>query len=287
VTDTATDPPPPADVDRAGARRVALVIALAATAVIANWLPAPDAAANAYLADAMTGNLVIYASARALNGIISVIQSIEIGISIGAGVSVNLGEVLDPLNDLIERFSSFILVVLAALGVQKLVLLAASSFAMKCVTTVAIAAAAMATWQRHLRLGWLIRIAGVIVLARFIFVAEVGVVATLDRVYFDDATRHAKQALVVAREDLSRLRERYFEAARKDGMLSGAVDTVMRIVGNEGEDGIAGLAANAVTGLIAILFVRTLVFPVLFLWLLVAGSRWLLNPASNVTGARP
>jgi len=77
------------------------------------WLPELDRAAQGYLANALSDNLLIYASSRELNPLVSVIQSIEISFSLGAGVAVNLGEVLDPLNDLFERFSAFILYGLA------------------------------------------------------------------------------------------------------------------------------------------------------------------------------
>ena len=53
-----------------------------------------------------------------MNGVISVVQSIELSVSLGAGVGVNFGEVLDPLNDLIERFSTLVLYGLAGLGLQ-------------------------------------------------------------------------------------------------------------------------------------------------------------------------
>ena len=105
---------------------IALVFSLVLT-----WMPQLDRAAQDYLADALSDNLVIYATARAINALISVIQSIEVSISLGAGVAVNLGEALDPLNDLIERFSGFVLYALAGLGLQQIALVASSSLVTK------------------------------------------------------------------------------------------------------------------------------------------------------------
>jgi hypothetical protein len=64
-------------------------LALVGTLVL-TWLPELDRAAQGYLANALSDNLLIYASARGLNALISVIQSIEISFSLGAGVAVNL-----------------------------------------------------------------------------------------------------------------------------------------------------------------------------------------------------
>lgn len=49
--------------------------------------------------------LTSFAVARGLNGIISVLQEMEIGFSFGVSGSMEPGQILDPLNDLIERFS--------------------------------------------------------------------------------------------------------------------------------------------------------------------------------------
>jgi hypothetical protein len=106
-----------------------LVGTMVLVGLIANWLPEMDAAARAYLDLSMADSLVVYATARGLNAVISVIQSVHLSFSLGAGVGLNLGEMLDPLNDLIERFSTFVLYGLAAIGLQKLLLLASGSLA--------------------------------------------------------------------------------------------------------------------------------------------------------------
>lgn len=71
-------------------------------------------------ADALlTRALTTYAVARSLNGVISVAQGTEIAVQpVGVGVTITAGEILDPLNDLIERFSWLVLLASASLGVQ-------------------------------------------------------------------------------------------------------------------------------------------------------------------------
>lgn len=62
-----------------------------------------------------------FALSRTLNGIISVAQGTEIAVQpAGVGVTLTAGELLDPLNDLIERFSVLALGASISLGAQKL-----------------------------------------------------------------------------------------------------------------------------------------------------------------------
>ena len=67
--------------------------------------------------------LVTYGVSRGLNGIISVVQGTEIAIEpVGVGMTFTPGQILDPVNDLIERFSTIVLVSATAFGVQRIFL---------------------------------------------------------------------------------------------------------------------------------------------------------------------
>lgn len=248
----------------------ALIICAALTALLLNWLPGLDDAAESYLADAITDNLIIFATARSLNAIISVIQSVELSISLGAGVAVHLGELLDPLNDLIERFSGFVLYGLAGLGLQKLVLVATSSLIMKVLTTLAIFGG-LALWLiKPGSYPWLPRLVLLILIVRFAFIVEVGVIATLDKLYFDDQKTQAHSALQLAQKSLSNLSEQYQEEISSKGLVTGTWDAAGNLLGSDEQAGITELTASAVVELIVITLVRGLLLPLLFIWLVVA-----------------
>ena len=72
-----------------------------------------------------------FALAKVFNAIISVLQSVEISASFFVGFNVQIGEILDPLNDLIERFSWVMLFASVSLGVQKLLLIFGKSVVMQ------------------------------------------------------------------------------------------------------------------------------------------------------------
>ena len=86
-------------------------------------LPVTDDVGQSHVDNAFKRALVGYALARGLNGAISVAQGTEVAIQ-PAGVGVNFapGEILDPVNDLVERFSWIMMLASSSLGVQKVLL---------------------------------------------------------------------------------------------------------------------------------------------------------------------
>jgi hypothetical protein len=80
-----------------------------------------DRSGREYLNNSMKRTLVTFGIARTINGVISVAQGTEVAIE-PAGIGVNFapGEILDPVNDMIERFSWVMLSASASLGLQQL-----------------------------------------------------------------------------------------------------------------------------------------------------------------------
>jgi hypothetical protein len=66
---------------------------------------------------------ITFALARTLNGLISAVQGTELALQpAGVGVTLTPGEVLDPVNDLVERFSWIMLAATISLGIQQVLL---------------------------------------------------------------------------------------------------------------------------------------------------------------------
>lgn len=108
-----------------------LIKALLATVIVGLVIVSSTRLLDQYTDDytdqALKNAALTYAAARGLNAIVSVMQSssVEAGIGVVSG-SVTVGELLDPLNDMIERFSTVMTWVLASLAAQKVLLLVAS-----------------------------------------------------------------------------------------------------------------------------------------------------------------
>ncbi|RXJ69034.1 hypothetical protein CRV08_05480 [Halarcobacter ebronensis] len=63
--------------------------------------------------------VIVFGSAKALNGVISLAQGTELDLPF---VVVAIGQVLDPINDLVEQFSLVMLASMISLGIQKILL---------------------------------------------------------------------------------------------------------------------------------------------------------------------
>jgi len=87
---------------------------------IGGWL---DDKGSDYAEATFNRALVAFGIAKGLNGVISVAQGTEVALQpAGIGVNFTPGEILDPINDLIEQFSWIMLASTASIGIQKILL---------------------------------------------------------------------------------------------------------------------------------------------------------------------
>lgn len=87
--------------------------------VLASWTSLFDAPAERDIDRAIVHAAAIYATARGINGAVSVVQSGNFSVGV---ISGSPGELLDPLNDMIERFSEIMTFALSSLVLQKILL---------------------------------------------------------------------------------------------------------------------------------------------------------------------
>ncbi|MDT8423506.1 MAG: hypothetical protein RQ724_07010 [Desulfuromonadales bacterium] len=112
-------------------------------------LRAIDAQATGYLDDSFNKALLAFAAARATNAVLSLLQDSELSLPL---VTIAVGEILDPLNDLVEHFSWVMLVSLTSIGVQKFLLNIGPWVAVKLLLPLSLGFFLLALWgQRGLR----------------------------------------------------------------------------------------------------------------------------------------
>jgi len=87
--------------------------------VVLCWSGSTDAKSKATVDSAFKQALIVFGTAKALNGVISMAQGTEVG---PPGVTIAVGELLDPVNDLVEQFSWVMLASMTSLGIQSIVL---------------------------------------------------------------------------------------------------------------------------------------------------------------------
>jgi hypothetical protein len=258
------------------ARRVALIVAMLALAV-ASWWRAIDATALERIDGGMKSAFAAFASARALDALISLAQSGEVSAQVGVGVSVAPGELLDPVNDLVERFSDLMLAATVAFGVQKVMLSIGAHWAVAlAVTAAALGWAALAAAGRP-RPSWLPRLMVVLLLARFALpLAAIGS-DLLFRAFLapTEATARAGldtlrgQAEVAAAPGAPGAPADAGAASTLRGWLARGADVPAQV---ERLAAAAGRIAEHVTDLTVAFLLHTLVFPVGLLWVLWHGA---------------
>ena len=146
------------------AGRVSAIL-LAALVIACAWLPPVQALADAQIDAGLKRALVAFATARTLNAAISVVQGTEVGVQVGVGMTLTLGQALDPINDLVEQFSSLMLMASVAFGIQK-ALLAIGGHWLVSAAVSAVAAGWLALRLRGGAPPWLSRLLLVLIVVR-------------------------------------------------------------------------------------------------------------------------
>ena len=149
------------------ARQVFLAICMAAI-VVCSWLGPLDAPATEQVDAGLKRALISFATARALNGVISVVQGTQVSAQpFGVGVNLTPGQLLAPLSELVKHFSDLMLAASIAFGIQK-VLISVGGYWL---ISLALTAAALGwTWFHFGRIpppAWLSRAVVILLMLRF------------------------------------------------------------------------------------------------------------------------
>jgi hypothetical protein len=243
---------------------------------------AADSAGTEYVDEAFNRALVAFALARATNAIISVVQDSEIDIApAGIGVTIAIGEALDPVNDMIERFSWVMLVSLVSLGIQKLLIDISPWISIKLFLLPALALLATGLWFDR---GWALkcRYIGVRLVFLALLVRFCVPVAALanDQVYrlflekhYTEAVSGIEQGNVALKnmdplsDERGRVTEGFWnEMQKKVEQAKEAVNLQHRI--SRMKSRMAGMVENLLQ-MIAVFILSTVLLPIGFLWLMV------------------
>jgi hypothetical protein len=104
--------------------------------VLISWFGFVDTYAVGHINDQLVNASVAFGLAKLINGLVSFFQSIQVGVSVGFQVSAEVLQILDPLNDVVEDFSSLMKLSIGSLIAQKILIGIFSSIAFKVVITV-------------------------------------------------------------------------------------------------------------------------------------------------------
>lgn len=281
---------------------------LAATTLILicialSWSGSLERAAEPQLQATLQRALLTAAISRGLNGVISVAQGTEIAIQpVGIGVTIAAGEILDPLNDLIERFSWLALAASASLATQ---LLLSEVFANSFINATLTAAGAiylLTIWLPGNLPGrlWLLRATALLIFARFLFTVVILVVAQVDQWLLVERQQQAMSELTQATQEINELHSSQsdsptqatqssilerFEAVIDNSRQALDIESQLTALQREVESSVSELI-----NLMAVFLVQTLLLPIgsllLAFWSFRSFLRWLARDESVLNQLR-
>ena len=262
-----------------------------------SWSGLLERDADARLSAVLERALITAAIARGLNGVISVAQGTEIAVQpIGVGVTITAGQILDPLNDLVERFSWLSLVASASLGTQLLLTEIATEPVINATVSALAAVFLILLWWpgASTAAGWLMRALALALMIRFLFTFVGLTVGWVDAWVLEQRQQSAMSELTLAKEDIdalntapelpdagteSSIRQRFNEFVDEGRQL---LDLEAQIGALEER---TESAIEHVLALTVLFVVQTLLVPIGAFWLAISAFRaflrWLRPAGSN------
>lgn len=167
------------------------IMALVLVSVVLSWLGFLDTISQDYIDGAIVQSTVAFGVARGLNALVSVLQSTEVSFQLGTGISVAIGEVLDPINDLIEQYSSLMKMAIGSLIIQKLLIEIVSDFFFKVLITLSgLAVVASFFYQKGQYSNRFAKTFVFLFFIRFMLVIVVLLNGVVDRAFIEDKVEH-------------------------------------------------------------------------------------------------
>jgi hypothetical protein len=255
-----------------------------------------DDVSDTYADEAFKRALVTFAVARSLNGVISVAQGTEVAVEPGGvGVNLTVGQILDPINDLIEQFSSVMLVAASSLGLQNVLLNMTGWWGVTAVLALAALFLLVSTWwPGGVRETTATLAVKVFLVAAFLrFALPVLIIGT--HIIFaqfleseHDAATSVLEATSSEIEELNRQEEPKTADAEASFMerVGAALESSIQQLDVAGRiDRLkesASSASEQIVKLIVIFVLQTIILPLVFLWLLVEGLKGIASRATRL-----
>ena len=255
---------------------ITLLILLAATLIFTGWL---DGAGREYTEQGLKRSLITYGVARGLNGIISVAQGTEVAVEpVGVGVTFTPGQVLDPINDLVERFSWVVLASGVSLGAQNILLAITAWTGFGLLVVSFLLASLILLWkQGGLSLAVrrvIYKIAIIIVILRMAVPMIAIINEGLYQLFLAPQYEMSLQQLEATTQDIEKIQDKNIEPQSDQGVIEKAkqlIDDASNVFNIDQQFNQLKQAASDISeyvlNMIVVFVLQTLVFPLFFIWL--------------------
>jgi hypothetical protein len=218
------------------------------------WTGTLDTVSKNYVSESLVDASLIYATARGINALVSALQGTELDMWL---VTFSIGELLDPVNDVIERFSAVMTVAVASLVIQQLLLVIVSDTAFSAALT-ALGAAALVAYFVGRDRGFrpLLRIFLVVAFLRFSLALVMVGNLWVDKVFLPDSTSEEHAVMQDFYQDLDNVSD----TVRGEGKRSEVTGQFERL--QERFD----TFVDGTLALLGAMLLKAVIIPVLFLY---------------------
>ncbi|WP_153767703.1 hypothetical protein [Endozoicomonas sp. OPT23] len=241
---------------------------------IAGFLRFPDDRTHESLNNSMVTAGASFAVARSLDAAISVVKSTEVSIGVA---SVDLGQVLNPLSDLIDKFSWVMTAAVGSLALQKILVSMTSSTLVNVVFALAGFIFLVVLWSKNTKnfKPVVMKVFKIALLLRFLVVAAVGLSLIVDQVFLNEQIEESSTQIESVSKVVTGLAEHKIEVkSEQEGQ--GFIDSIKSKISNLSSPGekvsmIKEKVEDSILGfmnLIALFLLKTILIPLGFLMFL-------------------
>ena len=230
------------------------------------WTGPLDRLSQDYVSASLVDAGLVYATARGINALVSALQGTELDMWL---VTFSIGELLDPVNDVIERFSAVMTLAVTSLVVQQLLLVIVSHVSFSAVLSllgVLLVICWMVGWTRAPAL--LARAFVIVAFLRFSLSLALAANLWVDRVFLPDSSGPEHAVMQEFYTDLEGVSNTVRGEGGKRSEVAGQFERLQARIDRFVDGTLALLGA---------MLLKSLIIPLLFLYGLIALSRALLR----------
>ena len=222
-----------------------------------------------------------FALARTINGVISVVQGTEVALQpAGVGVTLTPGEILDPVNDLVERFSWIMMGATISLGIQNVLLDVSAWWLIQALAAIVAAWVLVRLWYpgegTQMRRALLKRVFLSLLFIRFAVPVMLIANDLLYQQFLEQRYQESTEVITVAGKEMEQLNNEEADQI-SENVEAGMLDSISRVWSNTVDtmdlsgklDRLQARAGDVIEHLIqlSVVFIfQTGLLPVAFLW---------------------
>jgi len=259
-------------------------------------IPALDSTADVYFREAIGKAGIAYATCRVINGSVSIVTASSLNLEpAGVGVTLAVGQALDPIDDMTERVSDVIVTAITSLGVQKLAHEIGMALAPPILAMFLLVWSILA-WFENERTATLQRTVFKFILLILVarFALPISAIANnyLQDHFFAEKISNANSELAVGSAELDKLME--FSLPEHDGLLGTIRNSAsfLQRKSTEFKDAIVATVSNAgniIENLLKLAFlyvgiflIQVIALPIVVFWLLIKFANSLFDTNAPV-----